>query len=127
MSLPKDINNLYDETMKQIVDQGEEYSQLAHRVFLWLAFAKRALTLLELRHALAVSEGMDEMELDALIQDGEFVASVCGGLVVIEEAEDGSFPRLVHYTTKGYFELKVMTLFPDAQLSLTMTCLTYLS
>ncbi|KAJ7591960.1 ankyrin repeat-containing domain protein [Mycena floridula] len=127
MSLPKDINKSYDETMSRIVDQGEEYSQLAHHVFLWLAFAKRALTLLELRHALAVSEGMDEMELDALIQDGEFVVSVCGGLVVIEEGEDGSFPRLVHYTTKEYFELKVTTLFPDAQLSLTMTCLTYLS
>ncbi|KAJ7591869.1 hypothetical protein C8J56DRAFT_1162465 [Mycena floridula] len=127
MSLPKDINKSYDETMSRIVDQGEEYSQLAHRVFLWLAFAKRALTLLELRHALAVSEGMDEMELDALIQDGEFVASVCGGLVVIDKAQYGSFPRLVHYTTKEYFELKVTTLFPDAQLSLTMTCLTYLS
>ncbi|KAJ7591853.1 ankyrin repeat-containing domain protein, partial [Mycena floridula] len=127
MSLPEDINNSYDETMSRIVAQGKEYSQLAHRVFLWLAFAKRALTLLELRHVLAVSEGMDEMELDALIQDGEFVASVCGGLVVIEEAEDASFPRLVHYTTKEYFELKVTTLFPDAQLSLAMTCLTYLS
>ncbi|KAJ7591828.1 ankyrin repeat-containing domain protein [Mycena floridula] len=127
MSLPKDINNSYDETMSRIVDQGEEYSQLAHHVFLWLAFAKRALTLLELRHALAVSEGMDEMELDALIQDGEFVVSVCGGLVVIEEAQYGSFPRLVHYTTKEYFELKVSTLFPDAQLSLAMTCLRYLS
>ncbi|KAJ7591877.1 ankyrin repeat-containing domain protein [Mycena floridula] len=127
MSLPKDIHNSYDETMRRIVDQGKEYSQLAHRVFLWLAFAKRALTLLELRHALAVSEGMDEMELDALIQDGEFVASVCGGLVVIDKAQDGSFPRLVHYTNKEYFELKVMTLFPDAQLSLTMTCLMYLS
>ncbi|KAJ7591886.1 ankyrin repeat-containing domain protein, partial [Mycena floridula] len=127
MSLPKDIHNSYDETMRRIVDQGEEYSQLAHRVFLWLAFAKRALSLLELRHALAVSEGMDEMELDALIKDGEFVVSVCGGLVVIEEGEDGSFPRLVHYTTKEYFELKVTTLFPDAQLSLAMTCLTYLS
>ncbi|KAJ7591985.1 ankyrin repeat-containing domain protein [Mycena floridula] len=127
ISLPKDIHNSYDETMRRIVDQGEEYSQLAHRVFLWLAFAKRALTLLELHHALAVSEGMDEMELDALIQDGEFVASVCGGLVVIEEAQDGSVPRLVHYTTKEYFELKVTTLFPDAQLSLAMTCLTYLS
>ncbi|KAJ7591860.1 ankyrin repeat-containing domain protein [Mycena floridula] len=127
MSLPKDINNSYDETMRRIVDQGEDYSQLAHRVFLWLAFAKRALTLLELCHALAVSEDMDEMELDALIQDGEFVASVCGGLVVIEETEDESFPRLVHYTTKEYFELKVSTLFPDAQLSLAMTCLRYLS
>ncbi|KAJ7591902.1 ankyrin repeat-containing domain protein [Mycena floridula] len=127
MSLPEDINDSYDETMDRIVAQGKDYSQLAHRVFLWLAFAKRALSLLELRHALAVSEGMDEMELDALIQDGEFVASVCGGLVVIEEAEDGSFPRLVHYTTKEYFELKVTTLFPDAQLALTMTCLTYLS
>ncbi|KAJ7591839.1 ankyrin repeat-containing domain protein [Mycena floridula] len=124
MSLPEDINNSYDETMDRIVAQGKEYSQLAHRVFLWLAFAKRALSLLELRHALAVSEGMDEMELDALIQDGGFVVSVCGGLVVIE---DGSFPRLVHYTTKEYFELKVTTLFPDVQLSLTMTCLTYLS
>ncbi|KAJ7591950.1 ankyrin repeat-containing domain protein [Mycena floridula] len=127
MSLPKDINNSYDETMRRIVDQGEEYSQLAHRVFLWLAFAKRALTLLELRHALAVSEGMDEMELDALIQDGEFVASVCGGLVVIDKSQYGSFPRLVHYTTKEYFELEVTTLFPDAQLSLAMTCLRYLS
>ncbi|KAJ7591946.1 hypothetical protein C8J56DRAFT_781357, partial [Mycena floridula] len=103
MSLPKDINNSYDETMRRIVDQGEEYSQLAHRVFLWLAFAKRALNLLELRHALAVSEGMDEMELDALIQDGEFVASVCGGLVVIEEAEDESFPRLVRESTYSPF------------------------
>ncbi|KAJ7591924.1 ankyrin repeat-containing domain protein [Mycena floridula] len=127
MSLPEDINDSYDETMDRIVAQGKDYSQLAHRVFLWLALAKRALTLLELRHALAVSEGMDEMESHALIHDGEFVASVCGGLVVIEEGEYVSFPRLVHYTTKEYFELKVTTLFPDAQLSLAMTCLMYLS
>ncbi|KAJ7591832.1 ankyrin repeat-containing domain protein [Mycena floridula] len=125
---------LQDEIINKVTEKadgmfllGEEYSQLAHRVFLWLAFAKRALSLLELRHALAISEGMDEMELDALIQDGEFVASVCGGLVVIDKAQYGSFPRLVHYTTKEYFELKVTTLFPDAQLYLAMTCLTYLS
>ncbi|KAJ7125963.1 hypothetical protein C8R44DRAFT_617862, partial [Mycena epipterygia] len=83
-TLPKEIYRSYDDAMSRIDSQGPDDSQLARKLFLWLAFAKEQLSLDELQYALAISPGMVEMDLDA-ITSVEILTAVCAGLVIIED------------------------------------------
>ncbi|KAJ7582146.1 ankyrin repeat-containing domain protein [Mycena floridula] len=124
--LPDKIYISYDETMHRINSQEESSAQLANQVFKWLVYAKRPLSMLELRHALAISLESTEMDPDA-ITSAEILIEICGGLVVMEKDYWGTdSPRLVHYMTKEYLELKAESLFPDAHLGLATACLKYL-
>ncbi|KAJ7582149.1 ankyrin repeat-containing domain protein [Mycena floridula] len=125
--LPDKIYISYDETMHRINSQEESSAQLANQVFKWLVYAKRPLSMLELRHALAISLESTEMDPDA-ITSTEILIEICGGLVITEKNSFGEegFPRLIHYTTKEYFERKAESLFPDGQLGLATACLRYL-
>jgi ankyrin repeat protein len=87
-------------------------------------YAERALTTIELCHALAVEIGTRSMDGDN-IMDVEEVVSVCAGLVTVDEESD--IIRLVHYTTQDYFERNRETWSPQGQLQIARTCLTYLS
>src|SRR5208282_2055603 len=59
------------------------------------------------------------------IPDEEFLLSVCAGLVTIDH--EGNIIRLVHYTTQEYFERVRESKFPDAEITITATCITYMS
>ena len=50
---------------------------------------------------------------------------MCGGLVI--EDKKSNIIRLVHYTTQQYFEKTKMKWFPNAEINITMACITYLS
>ncbi|KAJ7578146.1 hypothetical protein C8J56DRAFT_1060264 [Mycena floridula] len=103
-TLPKEINNSYDETMRRIKAQGERLMR-------------------ELQYALAISPEMTEMEEDAIV-DVELLTAVCAGLVVVEEVS--TVVRLVHYTTQQYFERQQESLFPNPHSSIAITCIQYL-
>ncbi len=90
----------------------------------WIVCAKRPLTTLELRHALAVEDGDLELGEDNL-HETEEVVSVCAGLVTVDEESDNI--RLVHYTTQKYFERTQTRWFPQAQTAIATTCVIYLS
>lgn len=83
-NLSHETNDIYDETMKRVDGQIESDRKLADQVFCWIIHAYRQLSLEELRHALAVSPGMTEMDPDALV-DETILTSVCAGLVVIDK------------------------------------------
>ncbi len=93
-------------------------------VLSWIVCAKRPLTTLELRHALAVEDGDFELGEDNL-HETEEVVSVCAGLVTVDEESD--IIRLVHYTTQKYFERTQTRWFPNAQTAIATTCIIYLS
>ena len=77
----------------------------------------------ELQHAMAVE--VDDSTLDEdNIPDGGLLLSVCNGLVTYEK--EGGFLALVHYTFQQYLEQKAGRLFPEAQVEIVRTCLTYL-
>ena len=78
----------------------------------------------ELQHALAVEPDKSEPDEENL-PDEELLTSVCAGLVIVDR--ESNIIRLVHYTTQEYFERIRMTRFPDAQTSITTTCLVYIS
>lgn len=121
--LPTSLNASYDEAMERISYQSSEDRDLALRVLSWITNTKRALTILELRHALAVEEEEHDLDEDNLT-DEDIIISVCCGLITIDQAT--STVRLVHYTLHTYFETTRKERFPEADTSIANTCLAYL-
>jgi hypothetical protein len=114
----------YREALERIEGQVADSCVLAKQVLSWITCAKRPLTTLELRHALAVE--VDETELDKTnFPDTEDMVSACAGLVTIDE--ESNIIRLVHYTTQEFFERTWEEWLPNAQNDIAMSCVTYLS
>jgi hypothetical protein len=110
--------------MDRIEGQTKNSRELAKQVLSWITYARRPLTTLELRYALAVE--VDESELDEEnLPEIENVISVCAGLVTVDEESD--IIRLVHYTTQEFFERTWISWFPNAQKDIAISCVTYLS
>jgi ankyrin repeat protein len=117
-------DHAYNEAMERIEGQVADSQELAKQVLAWITCAKRSLTTLELRHAIAVE--IDESKIDEEnLPDIEDMVSVCAGLVTVDE--QSGIIRLVHYTTQEYFERTQTSWFPDAQKNIAITCVIYLS
>ncbi|RHZ64367.1 hypothetical protein CDV55_104908 [Aspergillus turcosus] len=119
-------DSAYDKAMQRINDQVPDRRDMAIEVLSWMTRARRQLTALELLHALAVELGEMEFHEDNL-SDLDDVISVCEGLVTVTADPMGDTIRLVHYTTKEYFDRRWTSWFPDADASIATTCVTYLS
>ena len=124
MTLPEGLNSTYDEAMERINAQHPDQAALARKVISWVFHASRPLTMLELQHALAVETDDSDLDADNIPEEG-LLLSVCNGLVTYEK--EGSILALVHYTFQQYLEQKAETIFPEAQVEIVRTCLTYLS
>ncbi|KAJ7019718.1 ankyrin repeat-containing domain protein [Mycena alexandri] len=123
-TLPKTLNNSYDDAMKRIGEQNEESRAIAHSTLTWVVNAKRPLTVLEIQTALAVEPGTKSLDEDNIL-DMEIILSVCAGLVIVDEQL--LVVRLVHYTTQEYLDSIQPQQFPDAHTQITRTLLTYLA
>jgi len=125
--LPKGSEALVDAykgAVERIEDQERGLLKLAKQVLSWITCAKRPLTTLEIRHALAVEIGGSKLDEENLPEIEDMV-SVCAGLVTVDE--ESNIIRLVHYTAQEYFERTWTSWFPSAQTDITKTCVTYLS
>ncbi|KAJ7278147.1 ankyrin repeat domain-containing protein [Mycena rebaudengoi] len=121
-SLPTDLEQTYKEAMDRIESQSQDDRNIAKRVLIWIANAKRPLSVAELQEAIAIEPGTKTLDRDGLL-DLEIILSVCAGLVVINHA-DGSV-RFIHYTTQDYMDHVQTSKFPNAQTEITRGCLTY--
>ncbi|KAL9595414.1 MAG: hypothetical protein Q9219_006457 [cf. Caloplaca sp. 3 TL-2023] len=97
---------------------------LAVRVLSWLFYAVGTMHVQELRHALAVRDADQAIDVDSLDAEDLFL-SCCHGFVSIERKTE--VVGLVHSTVQQYFNDNQRFLFPDGQTKLLRTCLTYLS
>ncbi|MCJ1282267.1 hypothetical protein MMC26_001590 [Xylographa opegraphella] len=122
--LPKGIDGTYDDAMARIRAQNPDDRELGEKVLLWISFALRPLSIIELQHALAVDDTSTKTDLDAL-PDEEILVSVCAGLIMVD-IESG-IVRLIHYTTQEYFDRTRDSHFSDAKDIVLATCITYLS
>jgi ankyrin repeat protein len=121
--LPKGLDDTYREALQRIEAQNEDDRKLATRVLSWITYAVHPLSVVQLQHALAIKPGATRLD-EGDIVDEEILLSICAGLVSIEQ-ESGVI-QLVHYTAQGFFERVGEDWFPDAQLDIVQSCLTYL-
>ncbi|KIM87085.1 hypothetical protein PILCRDRAFT_64497, partial [Piloderma croceum F 1598] len=122
--LPAELDDTYREAMDRIAQQSRDDEALAKRVLMWITYAERPLSLMELRHAVSTLPGMTDIDSESLVQE-QLLTSVCAGLVAVDE--DGNIVRLIHYTAQEYFEANGSTLFQNAAADITQACLTYIS
>ncbi|KAJ7270957.1 hypothetical protein C8J57DRAFT_295004 [Mycena rebaudengoi] len=134
-NLPEDLEHTYNEAMDRIEAQNKDDREIACRTLIWVANAKRPLTVFELQEALAVNPDSKLLDVDGLL-DIEIILSVCVGLVIIDTSQSRSLfldspgrriVRLVHLTIQDYLDRVRPIRFPEAQTEITRTCLTYIS
>ncbi|KAH3007717.1 hypothetical protein KXV73_008354, partial [Aspergillus fumigatus] len=113
----------YEKVMKQIWQQIGDRAELAKRALAWLTFARRALTLTELQHALAVVVGESSFDEENLPDVEEMICS-CSGLIIYNEKDH--IVSLAHYTMQEYLEKTWTSWFPNAHRAIGEVCVTYL-
>ncbi|KAK7013822.1 ANK-REP-region domain-containing protein [Favolaschia claudopus] len=121
--LPKDIHDSYDTVMQRIDAQNKEDRTTAVTTIMWVANAKRPLTVSELTMALAIEPGTRALDEDNML-DIQIILSVCAGLVVIDT--QCLLVQLVHHTLQEYLDNFYLRRLPDAQTQITSTLLTFL-
>jgi hypothetical protein len=122
--LPNSLRDSYDVAMQRIESQNDEDRQTARSAIVWVANAKRPLTVSELQTALAIEPYARRVDKENVL-DIEIILAVCAGLVIVDEKL--SVVRLVHHTTQEYLDSIQAERFPDAQTEITRTLLTFLA
>ncbi|KAJ7241252.1 ankyrin repeat-containing domain protein [Mycena rebaudengoi] len=125
-NLPEDLEQTYDEAMEQINAQNKEDREIARRTLIWVANAKRSLTVVELQEALAIDPASKALDADGLL-DIEIILSVCVGLAIVDVSQYSRIARLVHLTIQEYLDRVQPIRFPGAQTEITQHCLAYIS
>lgn len=144
-NLIKVYDKVYNEVLTRIEGQLPENKKMVKKVLSWITYTERQFTTSELYHVLVVELGeldeddfsggeditaiytsLETKELDKdNIPDIDNIVSVCTGLVTVDKKSN--IIRLIHYTTQEYFQRTREKWFPFTQISITLTCLTYLS
>jgi ankyrin repeat protein len=88
----------------------------------WVFLAWRPLTSAEMEHAVSIEHGSDDIDLDDIVS-AKTLASLCAGLVVIDQY--GDF-RFAHQTVPEYLKASHPDQFYDTDTSVVDGCLTYL-
>lgn len=96
----KALNAEYDKALNRIDQQREGFRQLAQKVLACIVHAHRELSIGELQEAVAIEEGMEDIDHTTDLEEEQQLASVCAGLVRIDH--EAGVIRLVHYTTQEY-------------------------
>jgi ankyrin repeat protein len=118
------LAHAYEQTMERIANHTQRRRELAMQALSWITFADGLLRKSELQHALAVESGKTALDQENVPRIEDIVSS-CAGLVTVDEQSD--IVRLVHYTAQEYLESTHCRWFPDAELAIVRTCISYLS
>ncbi|KAJ1710162.1 nucleoside phosphorylase domain-containing protein [Aspergillus flavus] len=118
------LEDAYGSVMQRIEDQPLEYRKLAQRVLSWIVYAERMLGPSELRHALAVEEGAEDID-DTDAPDLDIMVSVCMGLVTVDLPSNTI--RLIHVTTQEYLRGVGEPWVSSTSEDMAVTCIRYLS
>ena len=121
-SLSSNLHEVFGGFIERVRSQPSSRQQVASAALTWLAYARRNLSIDELRHALATRLSETELDQDNMVSPRIIVES-CLGLLVIEQ--ENSAIRLVHFSLEEYLQTHRQNLFPNGDLTLAATCLTY--
>lgn len=121
--LPGELSETYDDAMSRTATQPREYAILAAQVLSWIFYAKRPLSVPELREALSIELGETRLDRSGC-PEAELLLDVCCGLVSVDGQDN--VIRLVHYSLQQYLEENWKNDVPRARWGVAATCLTYL-
>ncbi|TFK27659.1 ankyrin, partial [Coprinopsis marcescibilis] len=101
--LPAGIDAMYEMTMKRIESQPS--NKLAKLALTWLAFGEEALSVDQLRYAVAVDLETYKFDADRLVDKDYLLSSCCGLIAVESDLLNGLKFRLIHFTARDYLKL----------------------
>ncbi|KAJ5738101.1 hypothetical protein N7493_001256 [Penicillium malachiteum] len=120
------VDDAYQNIVECINNQDPRRQRLAKDTLSWVICAKRPLTPLELRTALAIELGESDLN-DEDLYDLEDIISSCSGLITVGSDGTKEVVQLAHYTMHEYFTRHQAIFFPESDKTITASCLTYLS
>jgi hypothetical protein len=126
-SMPKKLEDAFEVTISRINSQAPAKANQGMEVLKWTYLAKRPLSVMELRHALATVHSTAEcLDLDDLPFE-KSLTECCYGLVVIDK--ETSSVRLVHKSLQDFLQAQYENgkLFDIGHRDIAFTCLKYLS
>jgi ankyrin repeat protein len=118
------LDDAYQQTLNRIKQQLPHRAALAKEILMWLAHARRGLTVTELQHALATKSLQRAVSTSDLLDDNELLA-VCAGLVIIDRSTN--IVRLAQNSVREYLKLRSSELLSSTEQDIARTCLDYLS
>jgi ankyrin repeat protein len=121
-NIPSGLHFAYDVTIQRILDQGPSRSRRAFELMKWVLHAKRPLKSAEIEHVVIIEHESEDIDRDD-IAPATTLASLCAGLVVIDEY--GDF-RFMHRTVSEYLTGHHSEKFRDADGFLARSCLAYM-
>ena len=97
-SLPRDLPATYQRALERVVRNRKV--DVARKMFRWVAAAKRPLSLMEIREAIAVEPCQTFFQRDKLVNDVDQLVPWCGNLLVLDEEE--GLVQFAHHSVKDY-------------------------
>ena len=96
--LPRDLPATYQRALERVVMNHK--AEVARKMFRWVAAAKRPLSLMEIREAIAVEPCQPFSHHDKLVNDVYQLIPWCGNLLVLDEEE--CLVQFAHHSVKDY-------------------------
>ena len=138
--MPPTLPKTYERILSRVNESPLETQKLVQRTLMWVAYAKRPLSLAELAEILSVEEGDTQIDEEAIV-DGTVIMASCSSLLRtsdLRDVHDESLVEFSHFTVKEFLleldeasnaEFRKYSLASEntAQLQLAKMCLTYLS
>ena len=88
--LPSGLPATYQMTMERIKAQEPALAELGLRVLTWVYFARKTLTVAQLRHAVSFRPGMKKITNDDLVDEDQIISACAGLISVIERTKADS-------------------------------------
>ncbi|KFX98351.1 hypothetical protein O988_04393 [Pseudogymnoascus sp. VKM F-3808] len=145
-SLPKELggkDGFYRTMVNSLVEnykEDQEYQELGRRIFIWVTFAERPISITELQDALATPTRLDKTDLSTYILEDNrphqlerAILSYCGGLVEIRRVRFDRIVQLIHQTAREFLLHRDKLAGPyhldevQGDLEIAMSCCRYLS
>ena len=95
-NLPKDLPSIYIRALRRTLAAGNQ--DVASAMLLWAAIAKRPLSIMEMREAIAVRLRQTELRESQLITEVESMVGWCNSLLIIDEED--RIVQFAHYSIK---------------------------
>ncbi|KAF8523103.1 hypothetical protein BU17DRAFT_86216 [Hysterangium stoloniferum] len=134
-SLPRTLDETYARMLSEISEDDIEF---ACNILMWLAFAKRPMTVPEIAEAIVVKSGTSTIDVDERFAEPQDILTICGSLIAVIDGRGQykGYVRLSHYSVKEYIvseraQSGTPSQFPlvatQCAIKMTDLCITYLS